>query len=106
MIILAGPDTMSAGEDFAYTMQALKRATVIGEPTWGGAHPARPYRLGDHFYAVIPDRRTISPVTHSNWEGIGVIPDIKSTPDKALALAREELQRRLHGSAPLAAAGK
>jgi C-terminal processing protease CtpA/Prc len=105
VLILAGPGTMSAGEDFAYTMQALKRATVIGERTWGGAHPARPHRLGDHFFAVIPGRRTISPITHTNWEGVGVIPDIAATPDNALAVAKDLLQRRLHGTAPLAAAG-
>ncbi|WBS02259.1 S41 family peptidase [Pseudoduganella sp. SL102] len=105
VMILAGPGTMSAGEDFAYTMQALKRATVIGERTWGGAHPARPYRLGDHFFAVIPDARSISPITRSNWEGTGVIPDIPAAPDKALAMAEDLLRRRLQGSAPLAAAG-
>ncbi len=105
VVILAGPGTMSAGEDFAYTMQALKRATVIGERTWGGAHPARPYRLGDHFFAVIPDARSISPITRANWEGVGVIPDIAAKPDRALAVAKEHLQRRLHGPAPLAAAG-
>jgi retinol-binding protein 3 len=104
VVILAGAGTMSAGEDFAYTMQALKRATVIGERTWGGAHPARPYRLGEHFFAVIPDARTISPITHTNWEGVGVIPDIAATPDNALAMAKDLLQHRLHGSAPLVAA--
>ena len=105
VVILAGPGTMSAGEDFAYTMQALKRATVIGERTWGGAHPARPYRLGDHFFAIIPGRRSISPITNSNWEGVGVIPDIAATPDKALAVAKDLLQRRLGETAPLAASG-
>jgi C-terminal processing protease CtpA/Prc len=87
-------------------MQALKRATVIGERTWGGAHPARPYRLGDHFFAVIPDARPINPITHANWEGTGVIPDSQAKPDKALEVAKELLQRRLHGSASLASAGR
>jgi hypothetical protein len=105
IVILAGPGTMSAGEDFAYTMQALKRATVIGGPTWGGANPSRPYRLGDHFFVMVPSRRPISPITHTNWEGVGVIPDIAATPDNALAMAKDTLQRRLHGTAPLVAAG-
>ncbi|MFC4929697.1 S41 family peptidase [Massilia sp. GCM10023247] len=106
VLILVGPDTMSAGEDFAYTMQALKRATVIGAPTWGGAHPARPHRIGEHFFAVIPGRRTISPITGSNWEGTGVTPDIAATPDSALAVAQDLLQRKLDRSAPLVAAGR
>jgi hypothetical protein len=99
VVILAGPGTMSAGEDFAYTMQAMQRATVIGKPTWGGAHPSRPFRLAEHFYAVIPSRRSISPVTHSNWEGVGVTPDIVVAPDQALGLGKDLLQRQLQGKA-------
>jgi len=98
VLILTGPGTMSAGEDFAYTMQTLKRATLIGERTWGGAHPTRPFRLGDHFFAAIPGARTISPITHTNWEGVGVIPDVAATPDNALAVAKDMLQRRLQGA--------
>lgn len=106
VVILAGAGTKSAGEDFAYTMQALRRATVVGERTWGGAHPARPYRLAEHFLAVIPDRRTISPITQTNWEGVGVTPDVAAKPDDALAVARDLLQRRLQGATPSAAAGQ
>lgn len=106
VLILAGPGTMSAGEDFAYTMQAMKRATVIGAPSWGGAHPARPYRLGEHFYAVVPDARSISPVTNGNWEGTGVLPDVAAKPDQALAVARELISRRLDDEARLASAAR
>lgn len=94
VMILAGPATGSAGEDFTYTMQALKRATVIGERTWGGAHPVVPYRLGGHFYAAIPNSRSISPITHTNWEGTGVTPDVAVPQADALAVARELLQRQ------------
>jgi C-terminal processing protease CtpA/Prc len=95
VVILAGPGTASAGEDFTYTMQALKRATVIGERTWGGAHPMALYRLGDHFFAAIPHSRTISPITRSNWEGSGVIPDVAAPPANALAVAKDMLQKQL-----------
>ncbi|MES2298965.1 MAG: S41 family peptidase [Pseudomonadota bacterium] len=104
VIIMAGPQTKSAGEDFVYTMQALKRATVIGAPTWGGAHPARPYRLNDHFSVSIPGLRSISPITHTNWEGVGVIPDIAAETDNALTVARDLMQKRLASTeAPVAA---
>ncbi|WP_409267613.1 S41 family peptidase [Massilia sp. BHUDP2] len=104
VLILVGPRTASAGEDFAYTMQALKRATVIGERTWGGAHPMSFYRIGEHFFAQIPNKRTISPITGTNWEGTGVKPDIAAAPDQALGVARDMMRRRLQGSATLAAA--
>lgn len=106
VFILTDTNTKSAAEAFVYTMQAMKRATVIGERTWGGAHAARPYRLGEHFYAVIPSRRTISPITGTNWEGTGVIPDIAAAPDNALAVAKDQLQRRLQGSAAPGTAGQ
>jgi hypothetical protein len=104
VVILVGPGTMSAGEDFAYTMQAMKRATVVGENTWGGAHPGRPHRLGDHFSASIPDARPINPITHANWEGVGVVPDVVATQDRALAVAKDLLQRRLGAGTPIVAA--
>jgi C-terminal processing protease CtpA/Prc len=93
-VILAGPGTASAGEDFTYTMQALKRAIVIGEGTWGGAHPVALYRLSGHFYAAIPNSRSISPITHTNWEGTGVKPDVTTPPADALAVAKGLLQRQ------------
>ncbi|CAN7466390.1 S41 family peptidase [Massilia sp. LjRoot122] len=94
IVILAGPRTGSAGEDFTYTMQALKRATVIGEPTWGGAHPVASYRLSSHFHADIPNSRSISPITRTNWEGTGVKPDIATPQADALAVAKDLLQRK------------
>lgn len=105
VVILVSRKTMSAGEDFAYTMQALKRATIVGEETWGGAHPTRGFRLSDHFAAAIPSRRSISPITGSNWEGVGVIPDIATAPDNAMAVAEDVLLRRLQKPAVLAAVG-
>ncbi|WP_051933133.1 S41 family peptidase [Massilia sp. BSC265] len=62
VMILVGPGTASVGEDFAYTMQALKRATVVGASTWGGAQPFNTHRIGGHFYVQIPDPRSISPI--------------------------------------------
>jgi hypothetical protein len=100
LLILVGPDTKSAAESFAYQMQALKRATVIGERTWGGANASRPYRLSEHFFAFIPSKRSINPITHTNWEGVGVIPDVAAKGEDALAAAKDFMQRQLNGGAP------
>lgn len=94
VVILAGPGTGSAGEDFTYTMQALERVTVIGERTWGGAHPVSLYRLGGHFFAAIPNMRSISPITGTNWEGTGVKPDVRVPQADALKVAQELMQRQ------------
>lgn len=85
---LTSRDTFSAAEDFAYALKNLKRATLIGSSTGGGAHPARERRFNDHFGAVVPTARSISPITHTDWEGIGVIPDIETDPDDALEHAQ------------------
>jgi retinol-binding protein 3 len=74
--ILTSHATFSAGEDFAYAMQTRKRAIIVGEVTRGGAHPVAPFRLSTHFVAQIPVAETTSPLTHTNWEGVGVQPDI------------------------------
>lgn len=101
--ILVGPRTASAGEDFAYTMQALKRATVVGKPTWGGAHPVTSHAIGGYFVAQIPGARSISPITGTNWEGVGVIPDVDAERVRALTVAHGLLRGQLQGRAPLAA---
>lgn len=86
--ILTSKRTFSAGEEFAYNLKNLKRATIIGEPTGGGAQPGEPFRLGDHFMAFIPTGRAVNPVTKKNWEGTGVEPDIKVPQEQALKTAQ------------------
>jgi len=88
LYLLTSHGTFSAGEDFAYNMQAQKRAIVIGETTGGGAHGTRPYRLNEHFSASIPFSYSVNPVTHTDWEGSGVKPDINATSGQALLVAQ------------------
>lgn len=90
--VLVGPRTYSAGEEFAYDLQALKRATVVGETTRGGANPGGLSELGSDFFVVVPTGRAINPITGRNWGGVGVHPDVfatsETTQETALALAR------------------
>jgi hypothetical protein len=89
VFILTSERTFSAAEDFSYTMQSRKRATIIGEVTGGGAHPTRYFPLSDGFGIRIPFARSINPVTKTNWEGTGVIPDEKVAATEALDKALE-----------------
>lgn len=77
VFVLTGPETFSAAEEFAYNLQARQRATVVGETSRGGAHPGAGYRLHDHFWVFIPNGRAINPLTGTNWNGTGVIPNVK-----------------------------
>ena len=87
--VLVSHRTGSGAEECAYDLQCSKRATVIGDRTWGGANPGGMVRLDDHFSAFIPVGRAINPYTHANWEGTGVTPDIKANSAEALTTAQK-----------------
>lgn len=89
VFILTSASSFSAAEDFPYTMQAHQRATIIGEVTRGGAHPTRSHNLANGFRIRIPFARSINPITKTNWEGVGIMPNIKVDADMALEKAKE-----------------
>jgi len=89
LYILVSKETFSAGEGFAYDMQARKRGIIIGEQTDGGSHPGASYRLHQHFEAFIPIGCLTHPITKRNWEGIGVTPDVRASSERALKIAHK-----------------
>ncbi len=94
--VLTSSNTFSAAEAFAYDLQAMKRAAVVGERSRGGAHPGDRIRLDDHLAAFVPSGRAINPITGTNWQGIGVIPDrVTSAPDALTAAHASALNRLL-----------
>ena len=74
--LLTSSETFSGGEDFCYTLQAQGRAELIGETTGGGAHPTRMVPISSTMAISVPFARSVNPVTGTNWEGSGVVPDI------------------------------
>jgi retinol-binding protein 3 len=93
--VLTSGRTFSAAEEFTYNLKNLKRATIVGETTGGGAHPGGMVPLGDKFAAFIATGRAINPITKTNWEGTGVKPDVEVDADKALDTARELALKKL-----------
>ncbi|UCH85257.1 MAG: hypothetical protein JSW50_06085, partial [Candidatus Latescibacterota bacterium] len=87
LFLLTSDRTFSASESFAYDMQARERATIIGDSTRGGAHSVDLYKIDDRFEIYIPTARAINPITGTNWEGTGVIPDINVPSEAALDTA-------------------
>ncbi len=85
--VLTSGKTFSAAEDFTYNLQVIKRITVVGETTGGGAHPIQPFRIHPNLVAVIPVGRSINLITKSDWEGTGVKPDVAVAADNALTKA-------------------
>lgn len=86
--VLTSHYTFSGAEEFSYNLKNMKRATIVGETTGGGAHPVRLEVLNDDFWMRIPFARAVNPISKTNWEGTGVEPDIKVPAAQALAKAR------------------
>jgi hypothetical protein len=86
--VLTSKRTFSGAEEFTYNLKNLKRATIIGETTGGGAHPGGGFRISEHFGMFVPTGRAISPITKTNWEGTGVTPDVSVPAEQALLVAR------------------
>lgn len=85
--VLTSNRTFSGGEEFANNLKVLKRATIVGETTGGGANPGGVFRINEHFGVFIPVGRAINPITKTNWEGTGVTPDVAVPKDQALKTA-------------------
>ncbi|HYD81564.1 MAG TPA: S41 family peptidase [Paucimonas sp.] len=98
--VLTGKRTFSGAEEFSYNLKALKRATIVGETTGGGAHPGDVVRIGEYFGCFIPTGRAINPITKTNWEGTGVAPDVAVPQENAFDAAyRLALKAVADGSA-------
>ncbi len=93
--VLISGSTFSGGEELAYDLRALKRATLVGHTTAGGANPVAPVKVNAHYGINLPQALVINPVTKSNWEGVGVLADTVILPslalEKAHRLALKEL---------------
>jgi C-terminal processing protease CtpA/Prc len=100
LYVLTSGRTFSAAEEFTYNMKNLKRATIIGETTGGGAHPGGTRIVNDSFLVWVPTGRAVNPITKTNWEGTGIAPDIAVENDKALEKARIVALEKLIKQAP------
>jgi rhodanese-related sulfurtransferase len=97
--VLTSAGTFSGGEDFAYGMQAQKRATLVGETTGGGSNPVGWFSVGRGIVVSIPTSRATNFVTKTNWEHVGVKPDLAVPAAQALQTAHVAILRTLLASA-------
>lgn len=56
--------------------------------------------MNDHFSVFIPVGMARNPITGTNWEGTGVVPDIKVAPAESLVHAQRLAVSNLLESAP------
>jgi hypothetical protein len=87
LYILTSSSTFSAAEEFTYDLKHLNRTVIVGETTGRGAHPGGSIYATDNYKVWAPTGRAINPITNTNWEGVGVIPHIKTSEKDALIAA-------------------
>lgn len=97
--ILTSNRTFSAAEEFTYNLKNLKRAVIVGETTGGGAHPGGVRRITEHFGIWLPTGRAINPITGTNWEGVGIAPDIAVDPADALRAGHLDALKKIRAAA-------
>ena len=95
--LLTSASTWSGAEQFAYDLKMLKRATLVGETTRGGAHAGVFHRIDDHFGMGIPEQKAVNPFGKADWEGVGVEPDVKVSAADALETAEKLAVARIDG---------
>jgi Peptidase family S41 len=98
LYVLISGRTASAGESLAYTLQAVRRAVIIGEISAGAANPGGPFPAGDGFFVFVSISTPVNPITGTNWDDVGVKPDVAVAAQQALGraqiLALETVVRR------------
>ena len=101
LYVLTSHRTFSAAEGLAYEIQAFKRGTIVGETTGGGANPTNNgnAQLGYGFSAFVPTGYVVSAATGTNWEGVGVKPNVDLSASDALGEAWSLAAARLAASA-------
>jgi tetratricopeptide (TPR) repeat protein len=90
VFVLTSGYTFSGAEEFSYNLKTRKRATIVGETTGGGANPGGSMPVNERFAIFIPTGRAINPITGTNWEGVGVKPDVAVSADEAYDVALEK----------------
>lgn len=92
--VLISAKTFSAAEALAYNLQALNRATIVGETSGGGAHPFEYLPIHPHFVLWSVTAKSVNPITGGNWQGIGVLPDLEVKSEDALEAALRAIVRK------------
>ena len=87
IFILVSEHTFSLAEKFAYGLKHFNKASIIGQTSAGAAHAIDFMEVNDNYLIQLPISRNIHPVTKSDWEGTGVVPNIMTSSHEALKTA-------------------
>jgi len=97
LFVMTSSRTFSGAEEFSYNMQTQKRATLVGQTTGGGANPGGTRGINENLSVFIPTGKAINPITKTNWEGVGVIPEVKTSVEETLDKTHELAKKAAEG---------
>jgi hypothetical protein len=93
--ILMSSFSYSSAEVFAYQLQQIGRAKIIGRKTRGGVHGVKYMSFPDLMINLkVPYITEINPYSDTNYIN-GVIPDVPTTNEKAFIVANLEAAKKL-----------
>ncbi|WP_165837859.1 S41 family peptidase [Novacetimonas cocois] len=98
LVILIDRGSASGSESLAFSLREEHRATLVGGRTAGAAHVVRDgVLLPGGFTLYLPRYRQEGRMSHADWEGVGVRPDVEADPADVKMLAWEFLRQKLEG---------
>ncbi len=105
VVVLAGPRTFSAAEDFLVAYDQMERGAIVGRPTAGSTGQPMFFRLPGGGSARVRTKHD-SYADGRQFDGIGIQPDIEVHPtvtgiragrDEVLEAALRHLREQMHG---------
>lgn len=100
LYILISRSTASAAEAFSSRIRYInEHAVLVGETSAGAENPIASVVIAEDFILNIPSWRPVYRRYPTQWEGVGVKPDIACTAEQALAIAHVDVLRKLTAAA-------
>jgi retinol-binding protein 3 len=98
LYVLVNGGSASAAEHVPFVLQNFERATIVGERTPGAGRNNVwfPAELG--LRVSLSTTRVFDPVSGGGWERTGVVPDIVTPSDEALAAALEHARETIRAT--------
>jgi hypothetical protein len=103
LYLLVDGGVASAAEAVSYGAQQEKTAIIVGTRTYGAANNNKKIPIAPRFVLSVSYNRPINPISGTNWEGVGVRPDIPVAGVAALDAAELDALNRLQASANVSA---
>lgn len=100
LVVMLSANSFSAAEEFAYDVQVLRRGVVVGQKTNGAANHSLPTVVQGRFTVFIPQARAENPITRTNWEGVGITPDVETEPATTAVTAHRVALERVMAAFP------